>query len=474
MICKRMLLRNPLITTTVLFLSTTTTTIKTMALSTPAKTTSDRRPTMRSIASTLSDLSPSSSTDLSSASIDQRIKLMAERAKNGTPFTDEEIRDITNGLQNLAPVVNNKDASTGKEIDFTGLQNLIGEAAHLSHKKWSMTSENSDKMCKYLAVDSSDTASADFPLSASARQLLERVVKEGNWDGAVESVNRSDRPTDEKSWAVLVTGVNGIRKTTSMYQPWFGDLLSEALTCPPSDGKSEIKLSPNILPTGSNSFFRQLDHMICTLCNEEFTRLYAWSTAQLNKMEGDEEPIPSEEVVDQYSNYKAAIFSRYRTLSELLGALLLKQAQKVDINCMMETSGRDVAMFHYVDHFFGENKSYNKLALHFTINDLTCAKQSVDKRMINEIQRGAKALETGDVFDIVYTNQGGPYGSKVLDGVQSDSDKVWESEVLSGTVGEDWYKATIAINAHESEPWTAQAVKPDGTLGTEFTFEPRK
>ena len=158
----------------------------------------------------------------------------------------------------------------------------------------------------------------------------------------------------------------------------------------------------------------------------------------------------------------------------MLGALLLKQAQKVDINCMLETSGRDVAMFHYVDHMFGENKSYNKLALHFTINDLTCAQQSVDRRMIDEIQGGAKAIESGDVFDIVYTNQGGPYGSKVLEGVQRDSDNVWESEVLSGAVGKDWYKATIAINAHESEPWTAQAVKSDGSLGIKYTFEPRK
>lgn len=447
-----------------------------MALSTPAKAASDRRPAMRSIDSTLSDLSSSSSTDLSSASIDERIKRMAERAKNGTPFTEEEIQDITNGLKNLAPIVDDKDTSTGKEIDFTGLSTLLGGVAHLSHKDWAVTSENSDKLCKTLYVESSSDAASDFPLSASARQLLERCVKEGNWDGAVERVNRSDRPADEKSWAVLVTGVNGIRKTTSMYQPWFGDLLSEALLCPPpsDDGTSDAKLSPDVLPTGSNSFFRQLDHMICTLCNEEFTRLYAWSTSQLPKVEGDEKPIPSDEVVDQYSNYKAAIFSRYRTISELLGAVLLKQAQKVDINCMMETSGRDVAMFHYVDHFFGENKSYNKLALHFTINNLAFAKQSVDRRMIDEIQRGAKSLEKGDVFDIVYTNQGGPYGSKVLDGVQADSDKVWESEVLSGAVGKDWYKATIAINAHESEPWTAQAVKPDGSLGTEFTFEPRK
>lgn len=94
--------------------------------------------------------------------------------------------------------------------------------------------------------------------------------------------------------------------------------------------------------------------------------------------------------------------------------------------------------------------------------------------MIDEIKLGAKAIESSDIFDIVYTNQGGPYGSKVLAGVQRDSDKVWESEVLSGHVGSDWYKATIAINAHPSEPWTAQAVKADGSLGEKYTFEARK
>ena len=94
--------------------------------------------------------------------------------------------------------------------------------------------------------------------------------------------------------------------------------------------------------------------------------------------------------------------------------------------------------------------------------------------MIDEILLGADAIKSGDIFDVVYTNQGGPYGSKVLAGVQKDSDKVWESEVLSGKVGSDWYKATIAINAHPTEPWTAQAVKPDGSLGKTYTFEPRK
>jgi hypothetical protein len=444
--------------------------------------TTRRLPTLRSMGSTISSISDGDEQQLekqqpvvfSRSQVEEHVKAMVDRAKDGIPLTEEEIQDIVNGVQNLVP----KDAP----VDFAGLQGLLKEVAHLSHKDWGVTSSNSDKLLETLSIastdDNKDSTPDSYPLSSHARQFLERILQDGNWDGAVEAARK--RPPDQGPWAVLVTGVNGIRKTTSMYQPWFGQLLSEALITPKEKEswstakkqKTEPQ-TPESLPTGSNSFFRQLDHMICTVCNEEFGRLYKWAASELPEpKEGEDAPVPSEQVVEQYSEYKAGIFSRYRTLSELLGALLLKQAQLVNINCMMETSGRDVAMFHYVDHFFdSETSDYNKLALHFTINDLECAKQSVDRRMIQEIQAGAKAIESGDAFDIVYTNEGGPYGSKVLAGVQKDSDEVWESEVLSGKVGKDWYKATIAINAHPTEPWTAQAVKPDGSLGTLFTFE---
>lgn len=441
--------------------------------------TSRRLPTLRSMGSTISSISDGETQDdtmvFSRSQVEGHVRAMVDRAKEGIPLTEDEIQDIVNGVQNLVP----KDAP----VDFVGLQGLLKEVAHLSHKNWGVTSSNSDKLLETLSIASTDdndsTSSSNYLLPPHARQFLERILKDGNWDGAVDAART--RPADQAPWAVLVTGVNGIRKTTSMYQPWFGQLLSEALIAPKSEESSSNKkrktepATPESLPAGSNSFFRQLDHLICTVCNEEFSRLYKWAASELPEhKEGEDPPIPSDEVVEQYSEYKAGIFTRYRTLSELLGALLLKQAQLVNINCMMETSGRDVAMFHYVDHFFESDKShYNKLALHFTINDLDCAKQSVDRRMIQEIQAGAEAIKSGDPFDVVYTNEGGPYGSKVLAEVQKDSDKVWETEVLSGNVGKDWYKATIAINAHPTEPWTAQAVRPDGSLGTEFTFERR-
>lgn len=172
--------------------------------------------------------------------------------------------------------------------------------------------------------------------------------------------------------------------------------------------------------------------------NEEFFKLYAWVTSQ---MENEDSDIPSAETVQEYSDYKSAIFSRYRTLSELMGAILLKQAQKLNLNCLMETSGKDVAMFHYIDHFF-DSKHYNKLALHFVINDLSYAKESVDRRMIEEIQAGSSAVKSEDAFEVIYVNAGGPYGSKVLESVQTDSEKVWQEKVLKGSVGGDWCKVS--------------------------------
>jgi hypothetical protein len=89
-------------------------------------------------------------------------------------------------------------------------------------------------------------------------------------------------------------------------------------------------------------------------------------------------------------------------------------------------------MFHYVDHFFASDSDspYNKLALHFQINNLDLAKSSVDSRMVREIRKGREAVATGDAFHVIYNNAGGPYGSGVLEGIQADSDKVWRESIL--------------------------------------------
>ena len=77
-------------------------------------------------------------------------------------------------------------------------------------------------------------------------------------------------------------------------------------------------------------------------------------------------------------------------------------------------------MFSYIDHFFDDD-SYRKLALNFEIEDITFAEASVDRRMAGEMERGREAVESGDAGRVVDANQGGPYGSAVLAGVQAAS-----------------------------------------------------
>jgi len=315
----------------------------------------------------------SSNTLEKTCTLAERAAQMNDRAKEGGVLTEEELNDVIRSIQNL-----------NESIDGAKLRENLREVAHLSHKDWSQTESNAERLGKILLPNGISNCD-------SARKMLQRILKEGKWDAAAShaamTANTAAPTGTYKPWAVLVTGVNGIRKTTSMHQPWFPALLREALVAPSTTGASspETKVEETLLPTGSNSFFRQLDHIMATLCNEDFAMLYKLTAEQLTLDKNGFDTAtadPPAALIQQYSDLKAAIFTRYRTLSELLGACLLKEAIELKSNCLMETSGRDVAMFHYVDHFFPSASSYNKLALHFVINDLSQAQTSVDQRMI--------------------------------------------------------------------------------------------
>jgi len=128
----------------------------------------------------------------------------------------------------------------------------------------------------------------------------------------------------------IYIGVNmGVSNSCSLiensYETWFSDLLREAL-----DFNKDMPVgAETILPTGRNSFFRQLDHMIAVLANEDFARLY-----ELDDLK-------------TYAELKDGVFTRYRKLAESLGALLLKEAKARKINAMVETSGR-VSIAHNI------------------------------------------------------------------------------------------------------------------------------
>ena len=304
-------------------------------------------------------------------------------------------------------------------IDFNKLEKFIDEKINLNYKNW----EDTDAYAKTLnSIIGNPNNSDDF------KTIFDRVLSDGNW------YNAKKYKTNEKPWVVLVTGLNGIRKSTSIYQPWYDAVLQEAL------GNTKL-----LLPNGQNSFFRQLDYMIATIGNYDLRDLYS-----------------SKDITTSiYSSRKDEIFKRYRTIAEILGVLLLRSAQENRMNIMLETSGRDQAMFQYVDYLF-DNTNYNKLVLRFTIDNIKYAEKSVDKRMLDEIQRGFSAASQGvDAKEIVKINAGGPYGSEVLKGVQADSDRVWD--IVKKENRKDWYYACIEVRGDEDQSkWFANAILPNG------------
>lgn len=347
-------------------------------------------------------------------------------ASSGTSFSADEVEGVVHSLRQLSDPTEGLGSS-----DWEALSQLLGTGAHMPHKEWERTENSADQLLRILGG----------PEEASFRRIFSRVLKDGNWDGGATAAAAS--PASAKPWVVLVTGVNGIRKTSSVYQPWFKEVLGQALG---SSFDGEVAE----LPAGDNSFFRQLDYMIATIANEEFRKLY------------------EVEDIGLYAAVKDSIFARYRTLAEMLGVLLVKKAKAQKINVMVETSGRDIAMFKYVDHFFSDEE-YRKLVVHFTINDITFAEKSVDGRMEREMAQGRAAL-SAPTPQMIAANAGGPYGSQVLREIERESNAVWQS-VVSGESesAQSWLKASISIEASDSQPWQVRSGGGGGEDCFEFT-----
>ena len=169
-------------------------------------------------------------------------------AAAGTPFSEQELTSAVRSLQLLSP------PRTGNT--WTALRDLYAGAAHRNYKDWGGTEESAAALGGILGG----------PEDEAFRSTFGRVLEDGNYDAAATAA--AARPEAHKPWVVLVTGLNGIRKTTSVQQPWFKQLLAEALG-------SQYEGEPEELPGGGDSFFRQLDYMVATLALTEFTGMYA-------------------------------------------------------------------------------------------------------------------------------------------------------------------------------------------------------
>ncbi|KOO33907.1 hypothetical protein Ctob_011783 [Chrysochromulina tobinii] len=329
-----------------------------------------------------------------------------------TPFDDSELDRLLGSLRELA-------GQTAGSIDWVALRELYRKSAHKNYKDWTTTAADATELQGILGT----------PNDAAFQTIFKRVLGDGNFEGAVRFA--TSRAAGSKPFIVLVSGLNGIRKTTSVHQPWFQACLASALEGQGYDGPVDE------LPCGANSFFRQLDFMLTTLAANDFATLFEL------------------EEVGLYAEVKASIFARFRTSAEMLGVLLVRAAQAKGANVMVETSGRDVGMYKYIDALFPEDH-YQKLVIHFSINELRFAEMSVDTRMAKEMADGAAALAAqpgAGLNAIIRANAGGPYGSQVLKGVQADSDALWAQlrRGEAGDVAKSWLKASIGIEAHAEQ-----------------------
>jgi hypothetical protein len=145
--------------------------------------------------------------------IKEYTQAMNQRAKDMLPFSDDEVLGIVHSLQNVLPPPEPKSAASvpslsESTIQWDALRELLSNVAHLSHKDWTITGQNSQPLSTILQLSASNMLSDDAP----TRQMLQRILQEGNWDGAaaasaaaaaVDVVHAKSKSA--KPWVVLVT-----------------------------------------------------------------------------------------------------------------------------------------------------------------------------------------------------------------------------------------------------------------------------
>ena len=141
------------------------------------------------------------------------------------PFTGAELDAVEQSLRNLAGPA---DSTT----DYVQLRALLTEVAHLGHKEWVRTEAASARLAQVLGG----------PDDPSFRAIFLRVLRDGHWERAADyaSAHRGSAAGGSKPWVVLVTGLNGIRKTTSIYEPWFKRALHAALQASDAAAVSDL------------------------------------------------------------------------------------------------------------------------------------------------------------------------------------------------------------------------------------------
>ena len=396
---------------------------------------------------------------------------MKRRAAEGVPFTDVEVDAVTESLRQAwsgdrrpredagdpdrsasAPAGHRNEALA---VLMPALGAFVRARAHLPPKRWPVVREGLVMLRGVVGE----------PGEALFDALFRRVLEGGKWHNAAQHAAAANAAAEARAanpWVVLVMGCNGIRKTTSVFQSWFKSALAFSLG-DTYTGRVED------LPDGNNSFFRQLDFMMANVASVDFANMYSSACC-------DPERITAQDNIEAYMALKGAIFARYRGLCEMLGGLLLESASKRMMNVMLETSGKDIASFDYVNFFFPGDR-YRKMVVYFDVDRLEFAKLSVDERMRKEMSLGRALvgeLETTPA-ELMAVNCGGPYGGKQLSGVEAAARAMWEQVMAAkkaeeeeeggvngdGATWSSWHFARVAIGGSadpSGKGWEARGV----------------
>ena len=146
---------------------------------------------------------------LSPAEAAQQLQTLTEEMNSratGQPFTTAELEGVVHSLQN---VVVPPDVD-GSIIDWNELREFLQETAHLSHKDWTVTETNAARLGQILLPNNNEAVLAVDDSVVAQQQMFERILREGNWNGArmmAQQQTAKTQSSPEKPWAVLVTGV---------------------------------------------------------------------------------------------------------------------------------------------------------------------------------------------------------------------------------------------------------------------------
>ena len=349
------------------------------------------------------------------------------------PFTKLELEYAMQSIDNLNMINFERDARQS-------LEELITKTAHLPPKDWLRIAKQWSRSHFREALMGPAVKYSPF------RSLLGHCLDDGGWDRAVAAAEK--RPAGYTPWLVLLTGVAGARKKSSILQPWFKEATAHTLkrTHDAALDNDHVELreyedGEEELPHGEDSFYLQLGSIIAVIANVEMRLVYAGPGTQLQN-------------VDRFAEEKESIFIRYRTYALMLATFIIQEAAALGVNVIIEVDHQrthhnwpaDLHFHRYIEALFPgvpphrrtlfpSLMGYRKLVLHYDVDDLGIAAFANDRRLLCEMKLGHGAQQRGAVpgglREVIDAVQGGAQGKDWLVENQLAARALWKQIILA-------------------------------------------